>query len=257
MTQNINEAVRKICLSFPEAEEFVSHGAPNFRVSKGKIFATYAVNTHGDGRIALWLNAPSGAQALYVQAEPAHFFVPPYVGPRGWLGVRLDQGLSWQRIGDLVREAYLNTAPSKLHALLGKPIKISAPKTTLKAEEIDPLQAPAAQKVLKRFRALCLGLPETSEEMQYGYPIWRAGKKTFALMYCREQRLSLGFWTGAEMQSLLTEDPRYRIPPYMGHNGWIALDVTKHCDWEEIRALTLQSYRKFALKRMLVALEAM
>jgi hypothetical protein len=58
---------------------------------RGKTFAAYVVNHHGDGRIALWLNAPSGAQELYVKQEPKHFFVPPYVGPRGWLGVNLDK----------------------------------------------------------------------------------------------------------------------------------------------------------------------
>ena len=56
-------------------------------------------------------------------------------------------------------------------------------------------------------------------------------------------------------QSLLTADPRYEIPAYIGHNGWIGLDVTKECDWHEVKGLTLQSYRHFALKRMLQSLE--
>ena len=97
MPRDISQAVRDACLWLPEAEEFVSHGSPNFRV-RGKTFATYAVNHHGDGRVALWLNAPAGAQELHVEAEPRHFFVPPYVGPRGWLGVILDRGIDWHRI---------------------------------------------------------------------------------------------------------------------------------------------------------------
>ena len=97
MAKDINQAVREVCLWFPEAEEFLSHGSPNFRV-RGKTFAAYTVNHHGDGRVALWLNAPRGAQEMHVSAEPRHFFVPPYVGPRGWLGVHLDKGLSWKRI---------------------------------------------------------------------------------------------------------------------------------------------------------------
>jgi hypothetical protein len=60
---------------------------------------------------------------------------------------------------------------------------------------------------------------------------------------------------GAAQQSLLTTDPRLRIPPYFGHRGWIALDVSEHCDRSEIASLALQSYRHFALKRMLRALE--
>ena len=90
--KDINQAVREVCLSFPEAEEYLSHGSPNFRVRKGRTFATYVLNHHGDGRVALWLNAPEGAQEHYVRGEPRHFFVPPYVGPRGWLGVHLDKG---------------------------------------------------------------------------------------------------------------------------------------------------------------------
>src|SRR5581483_496059 len=98
--------VRRLCLAFPEAEEFVSHGMPNYRVRGGRVFATYAVNHHGDGRIALWLNTPEGMQDAYVRAESKHFFVPQYVGPRGWLGVRLDTGLAWKRIVQVVRAAY-------------------------------------------------------------------------------------------------------------------------------------------------------
>jgi predicted DNA-binding protein (MmcQ/YjbR family) len=254
MAKDINEAVRQVCLSLPETEEFVSHGSPNFRVKKGKIFAVYAVNTHGDGRIALWLNSPAGAQALHVQSDPERFFVPPYVGPRGWLGMQLDKGLSWQSIAELVHEAYRNTAPARLTAQIGKTVQIAAPTSTLAAEDFDPMQSATAQKVLKKFRALCLGFPETSEAMQFGNPIWRAGKKAFALIYFLDKRLTLGFWVGAEMQSMLSEDSRYRIPPYMGHNGWIALDVSKRCDWEEVAGLLDQSYRHFALKRMLAQL---
>src|SRR5882672_8306948 len=104
LARDLHQAVRDVCLWLPEAEEFVSHGAPNFRV-RGKTFATYTVNHHGDGRVALWLNAVTGSQELHVRAEPKHFFVPPYVGPRGWLGVVLDRGIAWKRVAALVREA--------------------------------------------------------------------------------------------------------------------------------------------------------
>ena len=113
MAKGISAAVREVCLWLPEAEEFLSHGSPNFRV-RGKTFAAYVINHHGDGRIALWLNAPAGAQELYVNEEPKHFFVPPYVGPRGWLGVHLDKGIAWKRIAKLVREAYEKVAPKAL-----------------------------------------------------------------------------------------------------------------------------------------------
>jgi predicted DNA-binding protein (MmcQ/YjbR family) len=253
VARNVHQAVREACLWLPEAEEFVSHGAPNFRV-RGKTYATYAVNHHGDGRVALWLNAPPGSQEVHVRAEPRHFFVPPYVGPRGWLGVMLDQGIAWKRVAALVREAYEKAAPEEMRARIGKTPALKAPGKGLSASQIDPMKSPRALSVLKSFRKLCLRLPESHEESQFGHPVWQAGKKSFALGRHDGGRLTLCFWVGVERQSLLAADPRYQIPPYIGHNGWMALDVSSHCDWSEIEALTLQSYRHFALKRMLMRL---
>ena len=97
--------------------EVIAHGSPDFRV-RGKTFATYVINHHGDGRVALWLNAPAGAQELYTREEPKHFFVPPYVGPRGWLGVRLDGRVDWTEIAAICRDAYRVVAPKTLAAQL-------------------------------------------------------------------------------------------------------------------------------------------
>ena len=255
MARDLHQAVRDICLWLPEAEEFASHGAPNFRV-RGKTFATYTINHHGDGRVALWLNAVSGSQELHVGAEPAHFFVPPYVGPRGWLGVVLDRGLAWQRIAALVREAYEKVAPADLRSALGKTPRFKSPARKLSAAEIDPMKSPRAAAVLKVLRQVCLRLPESREDRQFGHPVWQAGKKTFAMARHDGGRLMLCFWVGVDQQGLLTADSRYRIPAYMGHNGWIALDVSADCDPQEVAGLVLQSYRHFALKRMLQQLPA-
>jgi predicted DNA-binding protein (MmcQ/YjbR family) len=253
LARDIHQTVRDACLWLPEAEEFAAHGSPNFRV-RGKTFATYAVNHHGDGRVALWLNAPPGSQELHVHAEPAHFFIPPYVGPRGWLGVSLDQGISWKRVAALVREAYEKVAPAELRARIGNTPALKAPGKALSASQIDPLKSQRAAAVLEPLRKMCLQLPESREDRQFGHPVWQAGKKTFALARYDDRRLILCFWVGVDQQGLLTADSRYRVPPYMGHNGWIALDVSEHCDWEEVQALIRQSYRHFALKRMLLQL---
>jgi hypothetical protein len=93
----ISDAVRDIMASLPEAEEFISHGSPTFRV-RGKVVAAYTMNHHGDGRVALTLIAPPGAQAVFTRTRPEAYFVPPYVGPRGWLGVELDKGLTGTRL---------------------------------------------------------------------------------------------------------------------------------------------------------------
>jgi hypothetical protein len=257
MPKDIPQAVREICLWFPGTEEVISHGQPDFRV-KGKTFASFVVNHHGDGRIALWLNSPQGAQQHYVSTEPKHFFVPPYVGPRGWLGVHLDKGISWKVVAELVREAYEKVAPPALAKSLGKTIEIDPPTEKMKLEDIDPMQSKRAREVVENLREICLSFPETSEGTQFGFPVWRAGKKVFAQAYCYryDRKLQLAFWVGVDQQALLIRDKQFSIPPYLGHNGWIAVDVTKTANWREIRSLALFSYRHFALRSMLKALDA-
>jgi predicted DNA-binding protein (MmcQ/YjbR family) len=255
MAKNISEAVREVCLWLPEAEEFLSHNTPNFRV-RGKTFATYTLNHHGDGRVSLWLNAPSGVQSALVKAEPKHFFVPPYVGPSGWIGVQLDKGISWKRVAELVRQAYEKVAPPALRDRIGRTLVIKPPTAKLKPEEIDPLQSKHARAVLKEMRKICLSYPEASEDLQFGSPVWKAGKKTFAMAYAYfKPKVHLSFWVGVERQTFFTSDKRFEVPAYMGHNGWIALDVSKRVNWSEVRALALDSYKHFALKRMLAKLE--
>jgi len=81
--------VRKICLGMPDTEEKIAWGESTWRVH-GKLFAMFSNNHHGDGRIAVWCNAPIGAQQDLVTADPEHFFVPPYVGVGGWIGINMN-----------------------------------------------------------------------------------------------------------------------------------------------------------------------
>ncbi len=111
------EKVRALCLGWPETSEKEAWGGPTFRV-KGKMFAMYMDDHHGDGRVALWCNASRDARDALVDASPRHFFVPPYMGPRGWLGVRLDSRLGWKRVVEIVEEAYRRTAPPRVLAQL-------------------------------------------------------------------------------------------------------------------------------------------
>jgi predicted DNA-binding protein (MmcQ/YjbR family) len=254
MADELETACRRQCLAFPEAEEKYSHGMSNFRIRGGKVFATYAANHHGDGRLALWLGVPDGVQQDLVGAEPRHFFVPPYVGPMGWLGVRLDQGIAWARIAPLIRLAYERIAPLRLVDALKKTPVTPAPKRRVTVTDIDPKNSPRGRKVLASMRKHCLALPESSEGLQFGQPVWRAGKKVFAQAYCYEGIWRVAFWVGVPAQGLMITDPRFSIPPYLGHNGWIALDVNRTHKEAELRALALESYRHFALKRMLAAL---
>lgn len=108
------QRLRTICLALPNATEVEAWGEPTFRC--GKIFAMYASasNHHGGGRDAVWLKAAPGNQALMVRDRPERFFVPPYVGPSGWIGVWLDKRPSWTEVAELVEESWRLIAPKKV-----------------------------------------------------------------------------------------------------------------------------------------------
>ena len=108
--------VRAHCLSLPETSERPSHGAPTFFIRQKRAFVTFHDNHHGDGRVALWCAAPEGAQAGLVDAAPERYFVPPYVGSRGWVGVRLDRDVPWDDIAGVIEDAYVARAPKALVA---------------------------------------------------------------------------------------------------------------------------------------------
>jgi hypothetical protein len=112
------ERVRRLSLALPEVTERVSHGAPTFFVRGKRTFVTFMDDHHGDGRLAVWCAAPSGAQAALVDEEPERFFVPPYVGGRGWIGVRLDVDVDWDEMAGIVEDAYRAVAPKRLVAVL-------------------------------------------------------------------------------------------------------------------------------------------
>ena len=108
--------VRAAAMALPEATERLSHGAPTWFVGGKKTFVMFHDDHHGDGRLALWVAAPPGVQASMIDEDPEEFFFPPYVGGRGWLGVRLDRKPDWDEITAIVTEAYCCVAPKKLIA---------------------------------------------------------------------------------------------------------------------------------------------
>ena len=108
--------VRAFCLALPETSERLSHGAPTFFVRGKRAFVMVLTDHHGDGRFAIWCAAPEGVQAMLVEADSGRFFVPPYVGHRGWLGVRLDRGFDADEIAGIVEDAYATVAPAQLVA---------------------------------------------------------------------------------------------------------------------------------------------
>lgn len=114
--------LRKLSLALPEAHEVEAWGEPTFRV-KNKMFAMYANanNHHGGGRESVWYKAAPGNQEIMIRHAPSKFFVPPYVGPSGWVGIYLDAQVEWPEVAELLRDSYRLVAPKKLVALLGAP----------------------------------------------------------------------------------------------------------------------------------------
>ena len=111
------DRLRAICLVLPEATERETWGHATFRVRE-KIFAMAG---DGSGRWTMTFKALPGLQPALVEADPDRFYVPPYVGPKGWIGIYLGDETDWDELEDLVEESYRMTASKRLAALLDQP----------------------------------------------------------------------------------------------------------------------------------------
>jgi predicted DNA-binding protein (MmcQ/YjbR family) len=112
------QRLRELCLALAEAFEKEAWGECTFRVTGGKMFAMTDNHHHGSKHLAVWVKAPPGMQEILVGADAKRFFVPPYVGSRGWIGVRLDYKVDWDELGDILKDGYVMSAPKRLAALL-------------------------------------------------------------------------------------------------------------------------------------------
>jgi predicted DNA-binding protein (MmcQ/YjbR family) len=118
MNPELLDRLRDLCLVYPEAvEDEGGVGSPSYKV-RDKIFAMQ--HPH-DGRPSLWCKAEKGFQEVLVQSAPTRFFVPPYVGHHGWVGVWLDVEQDWDEVGDLVEASYRKTAPKRLSQQIKRP----------------------------------------------------------------------------------------------------------------------------------------
>jgi hypothetical protein len=117
MTESPLERLRRLCLALPETTERLSHGEPTWFIRGKTTFVTYA-DHHHDDRVAFWCTALPDARDALVNADPERYFVPPYVGHRGWLGVWVDVPVDWDEMAELVVDAYRMVAPKRLLAEL-------------------------------------------------------------------------------------------------------------------------------------------
>ena len=108
--------VTRICLSLPEGmcERYGSHAT--YRV-RGKPFVYYLDDHHGDGIVAIACRRIPGENKILIDEDPHKFYMPSYIGPRGWVALRLDLGpIDWPEVEELIRESYRRAAPAKLAA---------------------------------------------------------------------------------------------------------------------------------------------
>ncbi len=113
------ERVRRTCLALPAATERMSHGEAAFFVADKKLFLIIDDHHHGADHLAFWCAAPPGRQEECVERAPERYFRPPYVGSRGWLGVRIDGAPDWDEIAEIVEDAWLTVAPKRLRKRAG------------------------------------------------------------------------------------------------------------------------------------------
>jgi hypothetical protein len=101
------DRLRRICLALPDAWEKLSHGEPTFWAGK-RMFASFAnaANHHGSGRHAVWVKATHATQDLLITRSPDRYFVPPYAGPSGWVGIYLDRAPDWKEVTERLRSAH-------------------------------------------------------------------------------------------------------------------------------------------------------
>ena len=104
--------LRQIIAAFPETSEKLSHGAPTFWGGR-KTFANFVDNHHGDGRTAIWCKATLDAQEHLIAMNEEIFYRPPYVGHKGWVGIRVDREVDWDLIADLLEDGYRSVAPKR------------------------------------------------------------------------------------------------------------------------------------------------
>ena len=104
--------IRRICLNFPETEERLNHGMPAFAVKNRSAFV-FVQESKKRKRASIWFKALREVQEELIEQDPDRFFAPPYLGPAGWVGLRLDIDLDWSEVAQAMEEAWRLVAPKR------------------------------------------------------------------------------------------------------------------------------------------------
>lgn len=250
-----------ICRAFPEAEE-TPGGFPSWKV-RGKQFAQFSENHHNDGVIALQCAGTVLAQQELIAMDPAVFFSPAYVGHRGWVGLRVDRPVDWERLIEVVATGYRHAAPKTLAAR----VDVGAVKAAFaKADAAPPLPPrpidTESPKRLERIRRVALALPETEEATSFGSPCFKVRGKTFVRWVPNSHGLQTPhaeLKLTLEMQAMLADvqPAAFFVPAYSGPSGWVGVRVGEaSLDWAQLEDLVREAYLNAAPRRLADRLEA-
>ena len=112
--------LREVCLAMPDTFEKEAWGECTFRVTGGSMFAMTDFNHHDSGHVAVWVKAPAMVQEILCKSDPKRFFVPPYMGKQGWVGVRIDYKVKWDEVAAILKDGYELSLPKKSRKLAPK-----------------------------------------------------------------------------------------------------------------------------------------
>jgi hypothetical protein len=245
--------VREICLRFPSADEKLSHGAPSFHV-RGKMFLMFVDNHHEDGRVAVWCKSTLEEQRQLVASDPARFFVPPYVGVKGWVGVIVAPDVAnWIELSILVEHGWASVAPPRvlrdgqMHA--DKPLPPPSPRVTT--------DAAVARAALERLTTICLALPETTCERDSRHATYRVRKKVFA--YFLDNHHGDGIVSACvkgdkrdHARAIAAEPKRFFLPAYIGARGYLGIRLdARRVDWKGVAERVAAAHRSAAPKKLI------
>jgi hypothetical protein len=245
------ERVREISLRFPAADEKLSHGSPSFHV-RGKMFLTFVGEAYGRGP-SVWCKATLDEQRARVAADPARFFVPPYVGGKGWVGVNVDpKSADWIDLSILVEDAWRSVAPPRI--LRGEEVPVRARPARVTRVTTDP---DLARSALDRLEEIGLGLPAAECERESRHATFRVRKKVFA--YFLDNHHGDGIVSvcvrgdkGENTRTIAGDPKRFYLPQYIGPRGYLGVRLdARRVDWKDVGQRMKASYRSVAPKRLL------
>ncbi len=251
-TDEALDQVRDVCFAFAGAEEKMSHGAPSFHV-KGKMFLMFADDHHGDGRVAVWCKASMEEQKRLVASDPMRYFVPPYVGVKGWVGVRVDGGRAdYVDLAILVEAGWLSVAPPRYAREPG-----AAPKIVRKPAPPLPTTDPkVARAALERLSALCLAQAEATRETEARHATFRVRKKVFAYFLDNHHRdgvisACVRVPMKEHARAIAQDSKRFYSPAYIGPKGWLGIRLdAKKVDWKDVEERVAASWASAAPKSL-------